>query len=242
MNIHEKFSDKLIFETLLPGLEEHMPIIPAKDLKRCWIESARNEFKEERQKEENQYTRFTHIARCPGIFDIARTGWILRSWMDIVIETNGDLDTFFWKTPADQKQLCPAAAEAIGWHTKDEYFKFQKNFPKDTLKNILKIQTPWKIIIPKGYNVLEMQVAYGDESRFTVMPGIFKAGVASCNVQMLWHVANGKTLIKAGTPLAQYILIPEEQPEAEIRSVQDMLPHRLHDFQVSSTFYTKYAR
>jgi hypothetical protein len=238
MNLTEKFSDSLIFESLLPGLEVYMPIIPAKELKRAWVESARADFMERKKNGINE----GHIARCPGIFDINRTGWVLRSWLDIEIETNGDLDTFFWHTPASQKEMCPMADDAVSWHSQDELFKFQKNFPSNTLKSIIKIKTPWRMLIPKGYNVLMMPVPYSDESRFTVLPGTFYAGVAACNVQMLWHVTNGKTVIKAGTPLAQYILIPENQPEATVRSVEDMLPYRLYDFQFASVFNPKYPK
>jgi len=238
MNLTEKFSDSLVFESLLPGLELHMPIIPAKELKREWVEAARADFIEAKKEGINQ----THIARCPGIFDINRTGWVLKSWLDIEIETNGDLDTFLWRTPICQKERCPMAGDAVGWHHKDDFFKFQKNFPSNTLGSIIKIQTPWRILIPKGYNVLEMPVPYSDESRFTVLPGTFYAGVAACNVQMLWHVTNGKTIIKAGTPLAQYILIPEDKPEAIVRSVEDILPHRLYDFQFGSVFNPKYPK
>ena len=239
MNLTEKFSDSLIFESLLPGLEVYMPIIPAKELKREWVESAQADYKERKKDNINEYS---HIARCPGIFDINRTGWVLRSWLDIEIETNGDLETFTWTTPICQKVVCPMASEAVSWHSQDELFKFQENFPSNTLKTVVKIQTPWRILIPKGYNVLTIPVPYSDESRFTVLPGTFYAGVAVCIVQMLWHVTNGKTVIKAGTPLAQYILIPEDQPEAIVRSVEDMLPYRLYDFQFRSVFCPTYQK
>jgi hypothetical protein len=239
MSLIEKFSDSLVFESLLPGLEVHMPIIPAKEFKRKWLESARAELKEMKKQEPNEVA---HIARCPGIFDIARTGWVLRSWLDIEIETNGDLDTFLWRTPVCQNEMCPMAGNAVEWHPQEQFSKFQENFPSNTLKTIIKIQTPWRILIPKGYNVLVIPVPYSDESRFTVLPGTFYAGIAVCNLQMLWHVTNGKTVIKAGTPLAQFILIPENQPEATVRSVEDMLPHRLHNLKLSSVFNRTYEK
>lgn len=81
---------------------------------------------------------------------------------------------------------------------------------------------------------MEMPVAHSGETRFTTVPGYFsrEAGPASMNVQLLWHVKNGETLIKAGTPISQYVLVPKEQPQMVCRdeSKEDKLwLSRLYD-------------
>ena len=59
------------------------------------------------------------------------------------------------------------------------------------------------------------------------MPGFFSQeyGVAQMNVQLKWHVLNGETLIKAGTPIAHYMLVPKD--EAEL-IVSKATPEQIH--------------
>ena len=92
---------------------------------------------------------------------------------------------------------------------------------------LIKINTPWAVKVPRGYSMMLMPVAYADESRFTVMSGLIQSDLpaAPINVQMRWHVKEGKELIKAGTPLAQLILIKDDDVEATqvYREDDDML-------------------
>jgi hypothetical protein len=69
--------------------------------------------------------------------------------------------------------------------------------------------------VPEGYYLQEAPLPYSTEKRFTTVTGFFSKehGLAQLNVQLLWHVMKGKTLIKAGTPIAHYMLIPKDQPE-----------------------------
>ena len=69
---------------------------------------------------------------------------------------------------------------------------------------------------------MEFPVAHADDNRFTSISGYFsqEAGPASMNVQLMWHVLNGEELIKAGTPIAQYILVPKELPAMTCRDDQ----------------------
>lgn len=240
MNILEPFSDQLIFESLIPGVEIIMPIIEAKEFKHEWLEKAREDFRSQRKNENYKYEKNHHTAKCPGIIDITRTGWVLKTWQDTVIETNGDLQSFSWESPVDQKQFTSLAPEAIDYHSQETYFKFKNNFSENTLKTIIKFVTPWRMIIPKGYKILAIPIPYIDENRFTVLPGIFSFGIAPCNVQTLWHVTNGKTLIKAGTPLIQYILIPESQPTAIVRQMEDSTLYDAYVLNFSNKFSNKY--
>lgn len=75
---------------------------------------------------------------------------------------------------------------------------------------------------------MEMPLPLSEENRFTTVPGYFskEAGPASMNVQLMWHVMDGETLIKAGTPIAQYVLVPKDQPDMVCRDAN--LKDRLH--------------
>jgi hypothetical protein len=58
---------------------------------------------------------------------------------------------------------------------------------------------------------LQVPVSYNSESRFTDAIGIVDPRyMHAVSVQLFWHVLDGETLIKAGTPLVQYIPISRE--------------------------------
>jgi len=66
--------------------------------------------------------------------------------------------------------------------------------------------------------LLQTHVHYGGESRFTAATGTLDPREApNCNIQLFWHVMDGVEIIKAGTPLVQYIPMPKYMdPEFEI--------------------------
>lgn len=232
------------FTSLIPGLEKLMPIINAKDYKHAWVGRAHDEFAELRKDPANLMQRFVHTTRCPAIFSLQRNGWILRTWQDITIETFGDRTSFQWTSAIDQRSIHPNyKAEAVSSHGEVQYFKYQENFPSNTLRTVLKLNTPWLCAVPKGYYLLEMPVAYLDENRFTTMPGFYSMehGPATLNVQVLWHVLNGKELIKAGTPIAQYILVKKDDVTSIVDSIGELPDHELASLSKNHRFMTNYG-
>ena len=89
-----------------------------------------------------------------------------------------------------------------------------------------------------------MPVVYSDENRFTTLPGFFshEHGPAQLNVQVMWHVMEGKTLIKAGTPISQYILMPKAKYDTEIRSIKQANDYEFHNLILNNRFITNYAK
>ena len=57
--------------------------------------------------------------------------------------------------------------------------------------------------------LLQIPVHYTNEKRFTPATGLIDPRYAHVlNVQLFWHVLNGEELVRAGTPLVQYIPVP----------------------------------
>ena len=231
---------KVTFETNVIGVDRLMPIIKAKDYKHQWVQKALREFTEVRKQPNYGMEKLLHTARCPGIFKLQRQGWILRTWQDITIETNGDGENFLWTTPINQRDL--NGEDYVGSHPKSQMHDYMSHWPKDTLSTVLKINTSWRCVVPKGYYLMEMPVAHADEDRFTTLPGFFsrEQGPATMNVQLLWHVMNGKTLIKAGTPIAQYILVPQEQVEMECTGPESNV-HQVFSLANNNRFVKNYG-
>jgi hypothetical protein len=234
---------KVVFECLIPGVERIMPMVEAKDIRHVWVNNAVTEFTTDRKKTDFDTKKAVYTARCPGIFNLQRHGWVMRTWQDITIETFGDGNRFEWTSAIDQQSLCKQAGEYVGFHLDRQLANYMKNWPSNALRTVVKIQSPWRCIVPKGYYLMEIPVAYGDESRFTTLNGFFshEQGPAQMNPQLMWHVMNGKTLIKAGTPIAQYILIPKDKYAMEIKTDSKATEHEFFELANNHRFIKNYA-
>lgn len=216
MNWFRRNKPTIEFVNELSGVAELMPLISAKEFRHPWVNRAVHDFAKIRENPTWNQKKLIHTARCPGIFSLQRHGWIMRTWQDVSINTKKeDNINFSW--------LCARNQDYISHHPPHQLADYWEDWPKDTLRSVIKINTGWRCVVPKGYYLYEMPLPLYEEQRFTTIPGYFsrEAGPASMNVQLLWHVMDGETLIKAGTPIAQYILVPKEQPEMICRDADE---------------------
>lgn len=228
--------DKLEFINEIPGVAEFMPLVPAHQIKRQWVQKGLAQFAEQRKDPTWNHQRHVHVARCPGMFTLHRHGWVLRTWQDIVITTNGDGSSFQWRSSSS------AGGDAMGFHPPEQLSDLFESWPTNTLRTVLKFNTGWRCVVPKGYYLYELPLQFNEDPRFTTIAGFYsrKTGPASMNVQVLWHLLEGETLIKAGTPIAQYFLVPIDQPEMSCRTVRPSDPIAMHSTYISSRFTTDY--
>jgi hypothetical protein len=240
-NIFKK--PKIVFECLIPGVERLMPMIEAKAIRHSWVNRAVAEVKIARQSSEYGMKKQAHTAKCPGIFNLQRHGWVMRTWQDVTIETFGDGNEFKWASAIDQQALCKQVGAYVGFHPDRQLANYMENWPSNALRTVVKIQSPWRCIVPKGYYLMEMPVAYADENRFTTVSGFFshEQGPAPLNPQFLWHVMEGKTLIKAGTPIAQYMLVPKDKYEMEVKTDKQATEHEFFELANNHRFIKNYA-
>lgn len=216
---------KVEFFSLIPEVARLAPIVPANSFRPNWLVEATKEYSDLKRHDNFGKKEVQHTAMCPGIFNLVKHGWIMTTWQDLIITTNGDKQTFKWSSAMDQSQLNggKVAGESIGWHPKEQLADYQGGW-EDSLNCVLKIQTPWRCVVPKGYYLLENSVPYSDDTRFTTLPGFYSReyGVAQMNIQLKWHVLDGETLVKAGTPIAHYMLIPKTQYDMEARVATEL--------------------
>ena len=240
-----KKENKIEFFSLIPEVADLIPIIPASKYKPEWYKNMIYEFSEVRKSENYGHQKEAHTAKCPGIQNLINYGWIMRTWQDLIIETNGDGYTFVWRTPINQKNLenGDILGEEIGFHNANEFSNYFGGFV-DSLQTVIKIQTPWKCIIPEDFYLYEGPIPYSFNEVFTIIPGMFSDndGIASLNPQLKWNKINGKVLIKAGTPLAHYMLVPKKQFESISRSATEEQKQslKLCNFELSRRFLTNY--
>lgn len=237
------FKPTVKFVNTMPGVEKVMPIIPAKNIRHPWVQRAVDDVVRARAHPEFGMNKAIFTARCPGIFGFMRHGWVMRAWQDFVIETNGSLDSFTWRTPISQNAAYEKG-EYIESHPTHQLADYMDNWPANTMRVVVKINSGWRCEVPRGYYLMETAVAYADESRFTTLNGFFskEKGIAHVNPQLLWHVTNGKTLVKAGTPLSQYLLVPKTQFDMVVESTGQSSSFEVDDLLSKSRFVADYSK
>jgi hypothetical protein len=172
------------------------------------------------------------IKNCPGIVRYLKTGFIISAWQDIVIKTNGDGSTYKWENNncglnTEVMDSFKGFAMGVNWQSEKTFFK---HFPREnTLKSILKFDTPWFIKLPPGYSALFVPAFYDNEERFTVIPGILETDYYGViNIQVYWHRLNSTEIIKAGTPLIKIIPFKNDEWDSKVRlaSYEEAIDYR----------------
>lgn len=213
-------SRNIEFFSLVPGLVDTNPIIPASSYRPDWVSKARDDFK---QAQNNTLGKFSHIYMCPGIFDVMKTGYIIPMWFDAIIECqrNGE---FRFQLP---NQTFATIVESYGQDTITSLEGTNQLIPHPPWHTsgdqILKILTPWKVIAPRGVKFLFLPYPYPDSYDFQSTIGILDPGISvDINAQCFWFCKPGEhAVIKAGTPLALLVPLSQETFNLEVRDATD---------------------
>ena len=238
---------KLQFWSIIPGLDKVMPIIQAKELVHEWKKETAKEFQEMKKLRLGETLRT--MSYCPGINTITKYGYIIRAYQDFYINPTG-MDSFEWRTPIDQTKMTsglssvPQANEDyVGYHHADK-FKHFKNWPNNTLRCLLKINTGWRVIVPKGYVLYQLPVFHNDENRFTAAGGAYTRdhGLAAINLPLFWHSIDRPEVVKAGTPLAHLILAPQIDYEFEMLDKPNHEFEQVFSLATENRFVRDYAK
>ena len=208
----------ITFFSTMPGVADVFPVVEAKTYRPNWIAQARNSYL--KTQEESNGNKFSHIYRCPGIFDIMSTGYLVTLPWDVTIETNGDGEGFRWTLPtADLPKL--AGTPLVGIHTAANILECLPPRP-GCLQSIIKFNTPWHVVAPPGVRFIAMPVPYTDSFEFEHNHGILDPGYSTeINPQVWWKVLNGKHTIKAGTPMMQLIPLTEEKFKLKVQDATE---------------------
>lgn len=172
------------------------------------------------------FTKDRSIKKCPGIIEYCKTGYIIKAWQDIKIITDINGDNYQWKTPLTSNDLLSNKIKPLPFMQEVTGFEpdfFYQYFPKpNTLKCVLKLNTPWFIKLPKGYSALFLPTWYDNENRFSVIPGILDPELnGRINVQIYWHALGKEEIIKAGTPLVKIIPFKNETWDMHAREINN---------------------
>lgn len=208
--------EKITFVSLVPGLTDVYPVYEAKKYETKWMNAARQDYKSAMTQQINP----NHIMQCPGIFDLYNHGYIVPMWHDVMIKTEGPDVPFKWMAANVESLEIDGVTSPVGKHEE----QITKYLPRRhySIKGVVKFNTPWRIIAPKGVKFLMLPLSYGDTSNFDASIGMLDPGISNeVNVQVNWNVLNGETMMKIGTPLCHLIPISEKQFDMEVRDATD---------------------
>lgn len=210
---------KVLFFSSIDGVADAYPVKPAGDFNFKWVEAAKYDYKQFLKYKPPGTTH--HIRRCPGIFELMDTGWIVPIPWDFVVETkNDDIINFRWEIPSGDIIQLFEGEPATG-HMGDG---IAAPLPKKpgSLESIVKINSPWSIAAPEGVKFLVIPLPYPDTFEFESTTGILDPATSTeINFQLRWNVTNGEHVIKAGTPMMQIIPLTDEKFETIVRDATE---------------------
>ena len=214
------------FYSMQPGIAELHQVFPATKLKRKWRKDAltsqdkRDEItikqcpaKKAAAVWETLATKippvnfWSHAVTCPALHGVMDNGYILPCPADIIIQLDGS-GNFEWKSTMEFYGGRYVSAH-IPEQTQGMRNFVSHNQNKDVLDWTIKMETPWRIQAHKDIVFIQIPVAYWEEDRFSIATGLVDPRYSyEVNMQIFWHKTEpGEYIIKAGTPLAQWIPI-----------------------------------
>jgi len=188
------------FYTLEPGVAKLYPIQKSRLVKRDWLKS-----------KQEVDTNTKRSQNCPGIQKIINSGYILTAPADFIIKTNGDGTSVYWEE-SYQFNKCGQISEYayINTHNQSQTEPLL-NDKNNTLKTVIKVETPWRVEASNNIILLIMPVAYNNEDRFEAATGFLDPSYMHVlNVQLYWKKLDDEILIRAGTPLCQILPIDKK--------------------------------
>ena len=144
---------------------------------------------------------------CPSFHEVFQDGFILPAPCDIYLSYKDD--GWAWKTSNHNI--------AIEIHDNDQMVKY---LPDDAgVKQVFKLLYPYEIIVPKGYSIRQIPMAYDFNKDWYVGYGQFDADkLPEVAIQIFYISDQEEILIEAGTPLCYYVPFKREKFKINIGS------------------------
>lgn len=170
----------------------------------------------------------SNVKNCIGFIDYFKAGYVIPLWCDLEIGIN-ELGQISWKTPHKQFKF--------DFHHPFQLQNLLPDHEKDKIACIIKAICPFFAKVPKGYSLLQLPMTYWYEKDWGMASGIFPSSIyPELNQQIIIYKSffdNLKPfdgiksrLIPKGTPLAQYIIIPNEYEHEVVEENKKLKDYR----------------
>ena len=179
-------SDKIQFISTVEGLESIEECLPrpAKNFIPKW-------FKDIPSKE------IGTVKDCPSFPDYFSQGYIIPMWSDVKIKVEDGLARFDLSSTLFSFQA--HGNQQMLDHTKTTFNGIEGQF-------VFKAVSPWRIITPPGWSVLQLPLFYHFNQEWSTLPGVIDTDIyTEVNQQILYHGNGKEVIIKCGDPLVLYI-------------------------------------
>jgi hypothetical protein len=199
-----KKKPKIRFYSLISAVQTLYPITQSRELKREWISSEKEDYKNRQSKcPVHKLGNIFSINKCPAVHNIMNAGFIMYAPADFKVHTNGDEDTILFSNA----KIMPYA-DYVTTHNEEVAKWLTRNPSQYIFPKVVKVNTPWRVISDNDIIFIQIPVTFNSENRFSAVMGLVDPMMShELNVQLFWHIKEGDITIKAGTPLCQYIPI-----------------------------------
>lgn len=209
----------LEFFNTITGVADTFPIIKAVEYRPNWVKTAKDAYNIKKEKMDG--SKFFHVYRCPGIFDLMSTGYIVPAPWDVEVETMGDGEDFRWRVPDTPEITALLEDSPVVGHMANAIADSLPQRP-GRLNSVIKLTTGWNMIAPPGVKFMVIPIPYPDSYEFESAPGILDPGLSTeLNAQLYWYVPKGRHVIKAGTPLFQVVPMTDEKFKMVVRNATE---------------------
>jgi hypothetical protein len=162
------------------------------------------------------------IKRCAGLADLFSQAYVVPMWMETKVDFIDSKEVSITK---DNKFMFPE------WelHPSDQLLDHTNiNIGNNIVTHTLKVVSPWSIILPRGYSLLQLPVFYHFENRYSVIPGIIDSDIFhEANIPLFIHNNNKTLYFKEGEPFVMYIPFKRSKFKHSILGKKDKIYDRL---------------
>jgi hypothetical protein len=137
------------------------------------------------------------VKYCPSFPDYFSQGYILPMWTDVLLQK--DDSGWEWKTPTSTFSIQIHSDAQFLDHANASFNGVPGQF-------VFKTESPWKIITPPGWSVLQLPLFYHFNQEWSALPGVIDTDtIHMLNQQILYHGDGKEIKIKRGDPLVLYV-------------------------------------
>lgn len=157
------------------------------------------------------------VRKCPSFPDYFSQGYIIPMWQDVIVRYTQGIDQ--WGVRAYEIGDQPVT-NAFSIHGNEQMINYVSPWLNGVKANfVFKFNSPWRIITPPGWSVLQLPLFYHFNDKFSVLPGVIDSDIAhEINMQVLYHTDDEEVFIERGTPMAMYIPFKRENKlDLEVR-------------------------
>lgn len=170
---------------------------------------------------------------CPSFPDLLSQGFVLPMWTDTKIHYDKQTDR--WSANSSSKYI-------DDWkiHSSGQFIDYvTPNYLGKEGDIVFKAISPWRIITPPGYSVMQLPLFYHFDKKYTILPGIIDTDIFhEANPQVL-YLGNGEEItIKRGEGLALYVPFKRTKYDLSVEELTEETQKifRKNDLALSTNF------